>query len=1182
MKVKSALQPVMRLFKSSVFITVLGLTALALLIWFGGPLLAIAGYEPLASATARLLTLLIIALIWGGSHYIKGLRESRSHKQAVDTLLNGEEHQQHDELARRDIEVLRERMQKALDILKHARFSKARDIYQLPWYMLIGPPGSGKTTALHNSGLEFPLKEHMGMDAIEGIGGTRQCDWWFTNQAVLIDTAGRYTTQDSHAAQDSTAWQGFLGLLRKHRPRRPINGVIVFVSLADLLNQTRTERNLHARAIKQRVQELQNQLGMTFPVYVMFTKADLIAGFTEFFDHLTPEEREQVWGMTFDVAQADSEKGVVAQFNKEFHAIINRLTQRLFSRLQYEHDQDNRAAIYEFPRQLRLLQSAADDFLKEIFAPNPFEKATMLRGVYIASATQEGVPIDRIMSQLGSNFGLAEPPLRRQTGEGKGYFIKRFFEEIVIPERELASVNLHHKNKHRWIRRGVLAGTAVTACWLLVAWTGSYNWNSRLVDQVTASVNDYQQLADSARTQQDVVALNEQLNLLRDLPAGYSGLIPVDGPKNLGLYQGDKLGQAGRTAYQHGLYHSFVPYFTQILTEEMQRNAEHRDYLYETLKTYLMVFRPEHFNAEQLSSWFALYTERQYPGDVSQPLRLSLQNHLQALLESGIKGANYQQDVVVAARELLLTVPLAERAYQRVRTELMKSHIPDFRLVDVLGTDGVKVVKRKSGQPLQQGISGLYTYKGFHGLFNIEKRRIIRSLMQDSWVYGEAAEGDEGAADTTLSDQVTEKYLRDYVYVWQELLDDISISAVSDVEQGVFVTRVLAGPEQPIQNIIRAVQQNVRLTSLPESAEANMAKEVAGKVADAQLSSQKARLNRLLPDNMSALQQQLPGIEVERAFSDVLSIQDAQLEQIAQTSRMYHDYLERLYVPGGMARQAYANQLSGEGSNELSVALRRLKTDIPSPFSDWLGSLSTDTTKLFAKGSRQHINEAWQGTVLAEYRRAIADRYPLNRRSKEDIKLRDFERFFGYGGTLDAFFKDYLQPFVNTSSAAWTFKRDIGLDQSVLKTFQSAQQIRAAFFDGGSQKLKVGFSLRPVYLDRHITHLLLELDGQELSYRHGPTRSRQFFWPGDRNKLQTRLVFTPANSGLPSNISQEGEWSWFRFLDELTQARPQTRTDKVLHLALQGNNARVELVPDTVNNPFWSSALETFSCPASL
>ncbi|WP_445768362.1 type VI secretion system membrane subunit TssM [Rheinheimera sp.] len=1182
MTFKAILQSVLRVLKSGVFITVVGLLALALLIWFGGPLLAIAGHEPLASTTARLATLLVITLIWGAVHYIKGLHESRSNREAVNTLLHGDEHQQQDELAKRDIEVLRERMQKALDILKHARFGKARDIYQLPWYMLIGPPGSGKTTALHNSGLEFPLKEHMGTDAIAGVGGTRHCDWWFTNQAVLIDTAGRYTTQDSHAQQDSTAWQGFLGLLRKNRPRRPINGVIVFASLADLLNQTKTERNLHARAIKQRVQELQNQLGMAFPVYVMFTKADLIAGFTEFFDNLTEEEREQVWGMTFDAAHEDSEKGAVAQFNKQFHAIINRLTQRLLSRLQFEHDQENRAAIYEFPRQLRLLQSAADDFLKEIFAPNPFEKATMLRGVYIASATQEGVPIDRVVSQLGNNFGLAEPPLRRQTGEGKSYFIKRFFEEIVIPERELASVNLQHKHRHRLIRRGVMAATACGALALTVAWTGSYRWNTALVDEVSVAITQYQTLTETQRVSDDVVALNEQLNLLRDLPAGFAGVLPTDGPKNMGLYQGDKLGQAAKTAYQHGLYHSFVPYLLNCLTEEMQLNAAHRDYLYETLKTYLMLFQPERFDAQQVSAWFTLYTERRYVGEVSLPLRLSLQNHLQALLQSGIKGATYQQEQVAAARELLLTVPLAERAYQRIRTELMKSHIPDFRLVDVLGSDGVKVVQRKSGLPLQQGIAGLYTYKGFHGLFNVEKRRIIRSLMEDSWVYGDLADGVNGNGDISLSEQVSEKYLRDYVYQWQQLLDDIAISPVDDVEQGVFVTRVLSGPEQPIQSIIRAVQQNVRLTSLPDSAELAMATDVAGKVAQTQFSSQKNRLDRLLPDDMSALQQQLPGKEVELAFKDVLNISDAQLEQIGQTSRLYYEYLERLYAPGGMARQAYANQLNGEGGKELSVALRRLKSEIPMPFADWLGDVSADTSRLFAKGSRQHINEAWQGTVLAEYRKAIAGRYPLNRNSKNDVKLRDFERFFGYGGTLDSFFKDYLQPFVNTSRSSWTFKQDIGLDHDVLQTFQVARQIQSAFFEEGSQRLKVGFSLRPVYLDRHITHLLLELDGQELSYRHGPTRSRQFFWPGDRNKLQTRLVFTPANSGLPSNISQDGEWSWFRFLDGLTAARPQTRTDKMLHLAVQGNNARVELIPDTVDNPFWNSALERFNCPASL
>ena len=95
--------------------------------------------------------------------------------------------------------------------------------------MIIGPPGCGKTTALVNSGLQFPLADQFGMKAIQGVGGTRNCDWWFTNEAVLLDTAGRYTTQDSYQEVDSAAWQGFLELLKKHRRRRPINGVLVAV-----------------------------------------------------------------------------------------------------------------------------------------------------------------------------------------------------------------------------------------------------------------------------------------------------------------------------------------------------------------------------------------------------------------------------------------------------------------------------------------------------------------------------------------------------------------------------------------------------------------------------------------------------------------------------------------------------------------------------------------------------------------------------------------------------------------------------------------------------------------------------------------------------------------------------------------------------------------------------------------
>ena len=142
----------------------------------------------------------------------------------------------------------------------------------------------------------------MGQGAVAGVGGTRLCDWWFTEDAVLIDTAGRYTTQDSNAAVDRAGWDAFLDLLKQTRPRQPLNGLLVAFPLSDLAQAPAAERKAHAAAIRARIDELQTRFGVRMPVYVLFTKADLIAGFTEFFDDLDREKRAQVWGTTFELA----------------------------------------------------------------------------------------------------------------------------------------------------------------------------------------------------------------------------------------------------------------------------------------------------------------------------------------------------------------------------------------------------------------------------------------------------------------------------------------------------------------------------------------------------------------------------------------------------------------------------------------------------------------------------------------------------------------------------------------------------------------------------------------------------------------------------------------------------------------------------------------------------------------
>ena len=81
----------------------------------------------------------------------------------------------------------------ALTDLRQTLGKGGQALYQLPWYAIIGPPGAGKTTALFNSGLRFPLAERHGAEPVRGVGGTRNCDWWFTEKAVLLDTVIKET-----------------------------------------------------------------------------------------------------------------------------------------------------------------------------------------------------------------------------------------------------------------------------------------------------------------------------------------------------------------------------------------------------------------------------------------------------------------------------------------------------------------------------------------------------------------------------------------------------------------------------------------------------------------------------------------------------------------------------------------------------------------------------------------------------------------------------------------------------------------------------------------------------------------------------------------------------------------------------------------------------------------------------
>src|SRR5882724_8528851 len=333
----------LRILTSRWVLSFVGVAILALLVWFFGPLIEFfEGWLP------RLVVGLVMLLVWGISNLLLDLYRRRR-EQKLESGVAEHTVGSVDDGTGEEAAALRERMSTALSLLKRARGTRGY-LYEQPWYVIIGPPGAGKTTALLNSGLKFPLAAEMGQGAVAGVGGTRLCDWWFTENAVLIDTAGRYTTQDSNVAVDRAGWDAFLDLLRRTRPRQPLNGVIVAIALTDIAAAPPDERVAHARAIRRRIKELETRLGIRIPVYALFTKSDLIAGFTEFFDDLDRERRNQVWGVTFPLAKG--EPGVVVQFPEELQLLVDSLNDRLFDRLQAEQSPERRVLIAGFPTQI--------------------------------------------------------------------------------------------------------------------------------------------------------------------------------------------------------------------------------------------------------------------------------------------------------------------------------------------------------------------------------------------------------------------------------------------------------------------------------------------------------------------------------------------------------------------------------------------------------------------------------------------------------------------------------------------------------------------------------------------------------------------------------------------------------------------------------------------------------------
>ncbi len=1179
------------LFKSIYSLLIIFAAVLSACVWFFAPFIGGEEWRPFDSEKARIIT---IILIWFFFLSLIGFifwRRRRKDRAMTEEIAESVDTSEDDVLAE-EIGELRGKFKQAMIELRKSKNGR-RHLNDLPWYVMIGPPGAGKTTAIVNSGLQFPLADKLGKAAIGGVGGTRNCDWWFTNDAVLIDTAGRYTTQESDAEADNAAWIGFLGLLKKYRKRQPINGAIVAISLSDLSLQDEMTQKGHAQAVRRRLSELRERLGVRFPVYVLFTKADLIAGFSEFHDILGKEDREQVWGFTLPLPKGKKDDAPIARFDEEFALLLGQLNAQLLEKMQGETDHQRRALVAGFPSQVASVRTVARDFLNEVFQDNRYDQRQMLRGIYFASGTQEGTPIDRLMLGMAQTFGIGRQAIGTGHGSGRSFFLTRLFEGVMFPEAGLVSADDKVERRYRWTRRVAITATVLVALTTGGLWVNSFLENAELIEEAEEQVAAYQAAAatlpPSPVGDTDLVPVVAALNLLRDLPANPVLSDPEpEREMTYGLYQGEVIGTQAAQTYRSALNQRLLPRLLVRLEEQIEGNINNSDLLYEALKIYLMLGLQGPMNQDLVKEWMRLDWELvAYPGVSRAQLRSDLSDHLTALLSQPMEEVALNGPLIAQVQSILSELPLAQRVYNGIVNSNKATSLPKWRLTDVGGPSVKRVLVRSSGKQLNDGIEGIYTYDGFHNVFLPEAVSVAERVQREAWVLGQrSADEQSDSALLALSRDVLDLYYNDYITRYDTMLGDVDIIPLESLSHAVEVTNVLSGPTSPIVNVLTEVSKETRLaedrTALDTSALSGGASQVAAIEARSNLSIQGQILLEALvksAEDGGGAPPKPPGSYVQERFQWLHNLVERPEQQPSQ--------LDDLMVSLQLVYQEL-NKMSFSGvatGGEALLQFQQSAARADGPVQRWASQISTGSSGITSEGTRASINARWQASVLPFCTQALDNRYPFNRRARADVAMADFAKLFSPGGLIDGFFNENLAKYVDTRSRPWTWKRvndvDLGISPAVLVQMQYAAEIRDAFFAAGPTPA-VQFQITPKALDPKAKDVLLEIDGVQVAYGHrsGQPTPVAVTWPGSVGLA--RITLMPKKRDAENTMSRDGPWAWFRLLDSAEVRRTNVSDRRRVNFRVGGRLALFELQSGSVINPFALPAMAKFNCPKSM
>jgi type VI secretion system protein ImpL len=952
--------------------------------------------------------------------------------------------------------------------------------------------------------------------------------------------------------------------------------------------------------LRRRLQELHEQLGVQFPIYVLVTKADLLSGFEEYFAAFTRDDLAQVWGFTwpYDASQR-ADFDLYESFHGEYRLLQRRLDDALPDVLAAEPDPARRALAYLLPQQFAGLRDVLGHFLSDVFASaNKFEARLRPRGVYFTSGTQGGQTFDQVTGRLRQFLGIKGLAARAEplAGPGRSYFLKSLLQDVIFKEAGLAGRNMRWERRNRrlhWAGYGLI--TAALAV-LLAGWGAGYFHNAAYLDEVARRVPMVDKLGSEVKSIQagDVQSLMPYLDSLWYLPRGAD--FDIDAPPlsyRFGLYQGNKMTAAAQGVYRDTLDQALLPLAAQRV-EATLRNAPPNDleYSYEALRAYLMLYDTAHYDAGFMHAWLLADMQKSLPAGYTRRQFDRLSQNLENLVRGHVLTSPFPKDeaLVNRARERLAGYPLPQRAYSRLRRLLGNGNsngnggggLPNTTAVTLGGPQVTAVFVRKSGKPLTDGIPGLYSYAGYWEVFNKRVSEVVDLLRtDDAWVLNipQPAALDL-AARTRLVVEVKRLYLNDYVARWDAYLNDLQLVHSASLLQSIQLARTLSAPESPLVKLVQGVARQTTLLRDASPGERSLVSQARERINGTQqaLEQMFGPITGNGPEREDASDDKLERIVDQHfeAYHRLASGEAGAPAPISATTGLINELYTYLTAADAALRSA------GPAPNpDVITKLRAEAGRMPQPLRGVLGNLSASASGQVSGVARERLGDDLSATIGMFCHQSISGRYPFAADASSDVAPNDMGRLLGPGGMMDEFFQKTLAGQIDVSGPRWRFKPDIegrpGQSPAFLDAFQRAEVIRNVYFLGNSPAPQYRVSIRPVEMDDSISQFIMDVDGQPVRYAHGPQVATSVQWPGPQGGSQVRIELTPQTS--QTGTVTKGPWALNRMLDKAQLRRGASPEVTLATFDIGGRKIVLEITASSAKSPFRLPEMQGFSCP---